>query len=29
MKQERVDISHLPKIMGEKISMKKLLEKLK
>jgi len=29
MKQERLDISHLPEIMGEKVSMKKLLEKLK
>jgi glycyl-tRNA synthetase len=29
MKQERVEVSHLQKIMGEKVSMKKLLEKLK
>jgi glycyl-tRNA synthetase len=29
MKQERVNISRLPEIMGEKVSMKKLLEKLK
>jgi glycyl-tRNA synthetase len=29
MKQERVDVSRLQEIMGEKVSMKKLLEKLK
>jgi glycyl-tRNA synthetase len=29
MKQERVDVTRLQEIMGEKVSMKKLLEKLK